>query len=542
MKNMILVFLSLLLFSISPFSHAGTRVAQAISTSLKDLVFTANLKDGFHFNEKAPNKLEIDGQTISPESLSGREAKFSGLPTEFGTGRAAFYICDDAVTFCETHFVDLKGKGKGAVKSVRDAKATASPKGKINKYGFLEEDFNRALELARQQKKLLLVDFSARWCPGCARLEKEIFPTPVFKKIGKDYVKLKIDVDRFENAILSEKFNIKGIPTLLVITTEQEEVDRLYDYQPIETIESFFATISADPAPLRELTERAQAKDPEVLLRLGRRLLIAGRANEAVGYLKQVQPPPPQLLEAQVKSAPKDPEVLRKAIQGDPNSSRALTWRVQLAGVTPKADQKKKIREEGVKAADEMLANPERMKDAVKDDLVGEYTGFEPLMIGMVRAELVEATGASAAEIAAAWNKAAQIGGDLKIPPKNTGASMRHLIILVRAKRYADADNLARALVKLEPDNYELHRRRLRALLELKKYDEAIQVGKKVIKNSYGRNEFWAAEVVAKAFVQADRKKEARDFIDSYLKRDEINWPNMKDSRQAFEDLRKKLI
>lgn len=535
----VLILCAVLVFQAQ--AYAGPRVAQALTTSLNELVFTANLKDGFHFNEKAPNSLEVDGQSLKPEALSAREAKFSGLPAEFTSGKASLYICDDAVTFCETHVVEFKGKGKGKVKTVA-APAPKSPKGTINKSGFLEEDLNKALEWAKKQNKMVLIDFSARWCPGCARLEKEIFPTPAFKKIGKDFVKLKIDVDRFENSVLSEKFNIKGIPTLLVITTDQEEVDRLYDYQPIETIEAFFAAIKTDPAPLRELTEKAQGKDPEIQLRLGRRLLTAGRANEAVEYLKQINPPPPELLTAQVKANSKDVEVLKKAIQADPTSSRALAWRVQLAPLIQKADQKKKIREEGLKQADEMLANSERMKEAVKTDLVGEYTGFEPLMIATTRAELVDATGAPAEESAAAWSKAAQIGTDLKIPAKNTGASMRHLIVLVRAKKFIEADALARTLLKIEPNNYELHRRRLRALIELKKYDEAISVGKKVIKNSYGRNEFWAAEVVAKAYVQADRKKEAREFIDNYLKRAEINWPNMKDSRQAFEDLRKKVI
>ena len=41
-----------------------------------------------------------------------------------------------------------------------------------------------------------------------------------------DFVKVKVDVDRFENSVLAEKFMVKGIPSLVVITPAQEEVSR----------------------------------------------------------------------------------------------------------------------------------------------------------------------------------------------------------------------------------------------------------------------------------------------------------------------------
>ena len=204
-------------------------------------------------------------------------------------------------------------------------------------------------------------------------------------------------------------------------------------------------------------------------------------------------------------------------------------------------DEKMKIRNEGVTLAEELLADPEKLKKAIRTDLVGEFTDFEAFMLAMMRAELIEAADGSASEVDAAWKKAAQVGTSLKIPTRNIGASMRHLIVLTKAKEYQLADKLALRLLKVDPKNPELQRRRLRLLVELKNFGGAISLGKKVIKNSYGRNEFWAAETVAKAYLQTNRKKEAREFIESYLSRAEMDWPNMKDSRKTFEELRQKL-
>ena len=40
--------------------HAGPRTEGALSTEFKDGTFTAKLKEGFHFNEKAPIVMTVD--------------------------------------------------------------------------------------------------------------------------------------------------------------------------------------------------------------------------------------------------------------------------------------------------------------------------------------------------------------------------------------------------------------------------------------------------------------------------------------------------
>ena len=539
----------IILFSAS-FARSGVRTAGQVKTELKDGSFTATIKDGFHINEKAPNSANLDGDPIKATKVSAREIQFAGLPKEFKNGLASIYICDDAVTFCETSQIDMKTGAETLPVALpppdKNAKKKKNKKGGVerpvkgvpNKHGFFEDEYDLALNEAKTNKKLLLVDFSARWCPGCVRLESETFPTEAFKKLTADYVKVKVDVDRFENSVLAEKFVIKGIPTLLVLTVDQEEIGRVVDYQPMERMTQFFSSVSADPVSLRELADKAREKDPEILLRFGKRLLAAGRSGEALEALKQIKPLPPELLTAQVSAYPKDIKVLKAAIKEEPNSSRSIGWRSSLVSLIDRFDEKMKIRNEGVNLADDLLANREKLKEAVKTDEVGEFTDFEAFLVAMARADLIESAGGSTAEIDAAWKKAAQTATSLNIPERNLGVSMRHLIVLTKAKEFQAADKLARRLVKSDPKNPELQRRRLRLLFELKDFDGAVKLGKQVIARSYGRNEFWAAETVAKAFVQTEKKKEAREFIDSYLSRTEMAWPNMKETRKTLEELR----
>ena len=65
--------------------------------------------------------------------------------------------------------------------------------------------------------KLVLVDFFATWCGPCKSM------TPVIESLGKelqDKVRiLKIDVDK--NQSVSNKFQIKGVPTFIIFKNGQ---------------------------------------------------------------------------------------------------------------------------------------------------------------------------------------------------------------------------------------------------------------------------------------------------------------------------------
>jgi thioredoxin-like negative regulator of GroEL len=528
---------------------SDTRSSGALKTEIKDQVFRATLKDGFHFNDKAPNALVLDNQTLKPTKLANHEAEFSNLPKSWGKGRASLYVCDDAVTFCESQVIDLKGTGGASAKSP----SSSNPhKGSINRYGFIEDDFNKALSLAKKKNQLVLVDFSARWCPGCLRLESETLETKDFKNLTKEFVKLRLDVDRFENIVLSEKFNVKGIPTLLVLNSAQEEVDRIVDYQPPVILNRFFSTVAADPLSIRELTERAKTKDPMIVEKLAKRLVASGRYKESLPYFSQIQPTPPEFLYAKVETASAehkaDPakkaqyiQVLQDAIRAEPTSSRSISWRTELVGLLDDKVEKKKIMNEGVKLADTLLADSEKLKDAMKTDQVGEFTNFEPLMIAMNRADLIESSEADAPDVSQAWLKAADVGRNLKISPKQTGPALRQLIVLIQARLFDEADGLVQKLLKLSPGNPELQRRRLKILIGLKKYPEAIRLGEVTLKKSFDRNEFWVAESLAKAYVESKKYKEAQILLDRYLNRNDIEWSNIKSVYKGMKELRSQI-
>lgn len=105
-------------------------------------------------------------------------------------------------------------------------------------------DFDKAVEIAKKEKKDLFIDFTGSdWCGWCIRLHKEVFSHEAFfNEIQKQYVLVALDFPRGDdvkakvpnparNQELAKKYGIQGYPTILLVTPDGEVFGKL-GYQP----------------------------------------------------------------------------------------------------------------------------------------------------------------------------------------------------------------------------------------------------------------------------------------------------------------------
>ena len=77
----------------------------------------------------------------------------------------------------------------------------------------------QAKETAQKEGKLLLIDFTASWCPPCQKMEKTTWADSAVQNwIRDNAIALQIDVDK--NSKLSDKFKIQAMPTLVLFTPQ----------------------------------------------------------------------------------------------------------------------------------------------------------------------------------------------------------------------------------------------------------------------------------------------------------------------------------
>lgn len=538
---------ALFMFLIGPSTLATSgkmKSADALSTGSTAQAFKGQLKAGFHFNDKAPNQLIVDGKEILPKKLSAQSIEFQ-LPSQYEKATAALYVCDDAVTVCEIHNIEIKGNSNKKISTFKNS-MTKKPK---KSHGFIQDDLGAALKEAKEKNKLVLIDFSARWCPGCVRYEKEVFTTQEFQKSAKDFVKVKIDVDRFENFDLSEKYKIVGIPTFVFVNADEKEIDRLVDFYPIEKLKPLLASVLADPTPMSDLLAQKNLKDPAMRLKIGKKLFASGQYARSLDFLGTIQPEPPELLFAKISLAQenykndetkKDALIkeLRAALSVDPESTRSLSWRLELMGLLDsKSEEVKKLSNEGQKLAEALLADSQKMQVAIATDYIGDFLGYERLLVALYKAELTAAT----SDASAAWASAADIGASYKISPKKTGPAMRYLSALRSAKRLKEAESYAQQILKFDPQNEDIKRRKMDILLAQEKFKEAASLGEKIIHQAVGRNQFMVAEGLAKAYIGLKKTDSAKRLLTAYLSRPEIQTDKMKSFRKKMDDLLKKI-
>ncbi|MDD2708900.1 MAG: thioredoxin family protein [Verrucomicrobiae bacterium] len=125
------------------------------------------------------------------------------------------------------------GKGTGAqpAESAEKGKPGATVSTDTSRW---MTDYDKALAIAKAEKKFLLMDFSGSdWCGWCVRLEEEVFSKGAFKAYAKknlvlllvDFPKTKpLPADlRKQNESLAAKHGIEGFPTVVILNSDGEK-------------------------------------------------------------------------------------------------------------------------------------------------------------------------------------------------------------------------------------------------------------------------------------------------------------------------------
>lgn len=95
-----------------------------------------------------------------------------------------------------------------------------------------EENYANAVKRAQAEKKMILMDLWAEWCPPCQYLRNKVFPTPQAQAALAKVVPLSVMVefkDRKpieEGVRLAKQFNLEAYPTLIILDSDGKEIRR----------------------------------------------------------------------------------------------------------------------------------------------------------------------------------------------------------------------------------------------------------------------------------------------------------------------------
>ncbi|MBI3784778.1 MAG: thioredoxin family protein [Deltaproteobacteria bacterium] len=89
-----------------------------------------------------------------------------------------------------------------------------------------------ALATAQAAGHPMIIDFVADWCIPCHEMEATTFVDPDVQNEAARFATLRADMtaESDDNTVLTDKFQIQGVPTILLLDTAGNEIDRLVGY------------------------------------------------------------------------------------------------------------------------------------------------------------------------------------------------------------------------------------------------------------------------------------------------------------------------
>lgn len=107
----------------------------------------------------------------------------------------------------------------------------AANSAKIDWYRNVDE----ATTAAKSRDTIIMVDVFTDWCHWCKELDKNVFTDQRVIDLSAKIVNLKVNAeDNGQGTALAKKFGVNGYPTILFITADGQEVDRIGGYLPPE--------------------------------------------------------------------------------------------------------------------------------------------------------------------------------------------------------------------------------------------------------------------------------------------------------------------
>lgn len=526
---------------------------------------------GYHFNAEAPASLSSpDGKiTADPEKKEEKQIVFDTAKVAGQPFTLEYYVCDDAKTVCEQHggsYQIVQGELKilGVDKSMPGAKEPVVPRvlpkkkvfqAEVNAHGFIENDLEAGLKQAAAQKKKVLVDFRAPWCPACLRLETEVFGTKSFKAATRNLVKVSLNVDLLANKPLADQYSAKAIPVLILMDAHGQELYRSLDFKPADILSAELKTaVKNEKYSYAQLQKDAAKDDKKAILELGRREFKALNYEEAFKWFSKTNEEPLMRANSEVSlwsdRTDKDEkqnsaylDVLKKNIGLFPDSFESIVWRNEWAkrmneGKPSLAPEVKEVLRTNSQKISNLLSDEKARLKAFKENGIGDYSHFEKAEILSQNVDNIGLL-SPADEAKAKQDLAAEVR-KVETSVARPGQMLLALSYLNQAGEKKDVVEGYEKLIQAHPEAYVYYRRLANFYVKEKDFAKALPMAQKTVELGTDLP-LQHLELLAKVQKGLAQKSEAQKTVAKALALPEARIERNQKTVKSLEDLKKTL-
>jgi thioredoxin:protein disulfide reductase len=101
-----------------------------------------------------------------------------------------------------------------------------------------ESSDQKAFEKAGLSGKPVVIDFYASWCAACKELEEKTWSDATVQKLLSSFIAVQLDLSKpgIETMAAQKRYDIVGMPTVIVFSSSGKELDRFTGFKPPEEV------------------------------------------------------------------------------------------------------------------------------------------------------------------------------------------------------------------------------------------------------------------------------------------------------------------
>lgn len=107
-----------------------------------------------------------------------------------------------------------------------------------------QHDLAAAQEQARDQDRLILLEFDSLNCGYCKHMDGEVFSRPEVVPLLENFIPVRLDMDRFPSE--ARRFGVRGVPSFYVLTPAGEVIDSREGAWSFQDFSRFLIAIQAE--------------------------------------------------------------------------------------------------------------------------------------------------------------------------------------------------------------------------------------------------------------------------------------------------------
>jgi thiol-disulfide isomerase/thioredoxin len=127
-----------------------------------------------------------------------------------------------------------------------------------------ETSYDTALEKAKKDKKLVMVDVYADWCGWCKKLDRDTYSDKTVQEtLVKNFVAVKINPEKSKrDGELAKQFGTHGYPHIVFLDDSGKKFGEISGYQPAGQFQKSLDALLAARVPANAKTERTATQQP----------------------------------------------------------------------------------------------------------------------------------------------------------------------------------------------------------------------------------------------------------------------------------------